>query len=155
MKPCVPWLTCCALLAVALGCGGTQAVPTHGVPISADTDAATLHRFADALATQGDLVRAEQYALLSIARGMSPRVVLPLLLSVCLRASRVSAALAHAQPVLRAEPHDYRLRYVVASLYVALGRGNDAMRELLEVLRAAPEHDKAALLLAQLEGSTL
>lgn len=144
-----------ALLACAgmSGCAASQARDVQEVP-SRVLDPDALFRFALSLADRGDLVRAEQYALLAVESGLSPRQSLPLLLSVCLRSSRVTSALAHAEPVLRSFPDDHRLRYVVASIYAALDRHDDAVRELAEVVRVDPIHAQAVALLRRLQEET-
>jgi predicted Zn-dependent protease len=142
----VAWLAC----AGASGCAGSQTPDAHELP-SQTSDPNALFRIAVDLAERGDLIRAEQYALLAVENGFPPRRSLPLLLSVCLRSSRVSSALAHAEPVLRAFPSDQRLRYLVASIYAALHRNDDALRELAEVVRAEPGHVAAASLLVHLQ----
>jgi predicted Zn-dependent protease len=147
------WLVlsgCVAALVLGLGCMSQQPSARSASSLLIEGDGGALHRVARRLAVQGDLVRAEQYAMLAVQRGLPIAQVLPLLLEVCLRASRVSAALHHAEPVLRRRPDDQRLRYVVASLYVALNRREDAERELALLLRADPDHHAASLLLAQI-----
>lgn len=138
-------------LLVAIGCAGAPPRGRSAASMVARGDGDTLHGLAEALARQGDLVRAEQYAMLAVQRGMPLEQALPLLVDVCVRASRISAALHHAEPVLRAAPHNHRLRFVVASLYLALSRPDDAMRELRLVLQSEPKHEGAAQLLAQIQ----
>jgi len=132
------------------GCGASQTRDARELP-SRVSDPDALYRFAVNLAGRGDLVRAEQYALLAVENGLSPRRSLLLLLNVCLRSSRVTSALAHAEPVLRSFPDDHRLRYVVASIYAALNRRDDAVRELAVVVRANPTHAQAVALLTRLQ----
>jgi predicted Zn-dependent protease len=109
-----------------------------------------LHRAAISLAERGDFTRAEQYETLAVARGLPMDKALPLLLRVCLGSSRVSAALAHAEPVLRALPDDHEPRYLVATMYLALNRRDDAMTEVQRILRDQPDHMFAARLMAEL-----
>lgn len=151
MRQSLAFLWCVAGFAVAVGCTGASPRTRSATSLAADGDGVTLHQYAARLAAQGDLVRAEQYGMLAIQRGVPIERVLPLLLDVCVRSSRISAALHHAEPVLRSAPHDHRLRFVVASLYVALSRRNDAVRELRLVLQNDPTHHDAALLLAQIQ----
>lgn len=143
-----------AFLAVSMwGCaasGGT----TSATVIEHQPTAIELHEAAIALAARGDLTRAEQYASMAVGRGLPIEDALPLLLRVCLASARVSAALAHAEPVLRAHPQDHELRYLVATMYFALNRRADATRELGQVLRDAPTHDAARRVVAELEGLT-
>jgi tetratricopeptide (TPR) repeat protein len=70
----------------------------------------------------GDLVRAEQYFAAALQAGADPAEVLPLLLRVCIEATRYMAAIEYAEPYLQRHPEDHRLRLVVASLYAAIGQ---------------------------------
>ncbi len=145
-------MACClGMWLASIGCVAREAQSASTAGLMAQDDGVALHRRAKRLAAQGDLVRAEQYALLAVARGLPMPSALPLLLEVCLRASRISAALHHAEPVLRGTPDDHRLRYLVASLYAALNRREDAAHELTLLLRSQPDHREAQALLAKLQ----
>ncbi len=102
-------------------------------------------------ALRGDTVRAEQYLALAVERGYDERRALPLLLSVCIRGSRLRSALNHAEPYLRDHPDDQSLRYLVATLDVSLGDEAGARRELEALLRGDPAHGAALYLLGTLE----
>ena len=69
----------------------------------------------------GDLTRAEQYYAAALEQGYPEAKVLPLLLHVCIESSRFQVAIEYAEPALKKNPRDYRLRTVVASLYSAIG----------------------------------
>lgn len=138
-----------ALVALLGGCGGVAWRDEVGAAHTRPT-ADELYRVAVTLADRGDLIRAEQYASLAVAEGLPLSRALPLLVSVCLRASRITAALAHAELGLRNRPDDMRLRYLVASMYAAIHRSDDAVAELERVLAVAPGHPRAAQLLNEL-----
>jgi tetratricopeptide (TPR) repeat protein len=60
------------------------------------------------------------------------------------------AALSHAEPYLSSHPDDAPLRFVVASLYAALGLPERARDELEAVLRLDPDHARAEYALGEL-----
>jgi tetratricopeptide (TPR) repeat protein len=103
-----------------------------------------------ALARSGDLVRAEQYLAASTTRGMAEERVLPLLLEVCVAASRFRAAVAYAEPYLQRHPQAWRLRFLVATIRVGLNDSLAARRDLEEVLRAKEDHAEAHFVLASM-----
>lgn len=137
------WLTACA---------ATPAV-TRDQDSFERASAQELYAWAERLAERGDDVRAEQYAVLAVSRGVPMTQALPLLLRVCLRASRVTAAVAHVEPHLRVHPENYRLRHLLASMYLALDQAQDAERELRRVLLDAPGYGPALASLQQLQRS--
>lgn len=96
-----------------------------------------------AFAELGDNSRAEQYLAAALDRGADPRVVLPLLVRVCIAEQRYRVAIDYAEPQLRRQPGDYRLRFVVASLYQSIGDVAAARRELQRVVDSKPDHADA------------
>lgn len=134
------------LLWAAVSTACASRVPPPRLPSDATLTAMEAQTIAQELARRGDLTRAEQYALLAIERGAARRQLLPLLVQVCLRASRLSAALEHAWPALHASPDDRHLRYLVATLYAALARPLDAQREVTHLLRDEPNDARALAL---------
>lgn len=104
----------------------------------ADVEAEDLFAHGAALAQQGDGVRAEQYIVAAIERGFSVEEALPLLIQVCVASDRLSSALSHAEPQLREHPDRWPLRHVIGTLYLGLGRVDDAQRELERVVAQAP-----------------
>jgi tetratricopeptide (TPR) repeat protein len=102
------------------------------------------------LADQGQLVRAEQYLSLAVARGYREERALPVLLKVCLAASRLRSALNYAEPYLARHPRDWKLRYLAASLYIGLEQPERARQELERVVTNEPAHAAAHYLLAVL-----
>ena len=129
----VTWLAACAAGETSL-----RARPS-GDPL-AELDAATLHAQGKTLARSGDLVRAEQYLRAAVARGFPPEEVTPLLIDVCLRASRYGAALGYAQAAVERRPEDWRVRLLAASLlHYAVHDSGRARVELETIVSQAPE----------------
>jgi len=103
-----------------------------------------------AFAQVGDMTRAEQYFASALERGADPNRVLPLLLDVCVSEGRYRVALDYAEPHLRKHPANYRLRFVVASLYATIGDSATAIEQLQQVAQAQPQHADAHYALARL-----
>ncbi|HEX4354310.1 MAG TPA: tetratricopeptide repeat protein [Polyangiales bacterium] len=110
-------------------------------------DPSALFAQGERLAKQGDPIRAEQYLSAALDRGFPAARALPLLLRVCVASSRLGVALQYATPYLRLHPDDYHLRYLVAAVQLALGRPNEAARQLEMVLQDAPDYADAHYLL--------
>lgn len=129
-------------LALAWACGGAQPEP-QGPPPGADpirgVAGEDLFQRGLALANAGDLVRAEQYLAASIGRGADPERVLPPLMRVCVAASRLRAAIEYAKPYLDRHPDAWSLRYLVATLHLAIGEDSQARVELERVVREQPD----------------
>ena len=87
----------------------------------------------------GDFLRAEQYLTAARARGYDETEIVSWLVRICVTSNRYHSALAHAEPYLRRNPHDWPLRFVVANLYDALGDTERAGAELRAVVAAAPD----------------
>jgi len=81
-----------------------------------------------------------------VQSGFPEARALPALVDVCVRASRLRAALDHAEPYLRRHPDAWRVRHLVASLHLALGHRARALAELARVV-ADERADAAALYL--------
>jgi tetratricopeptide (TPR) repeat protein len=100
--------------------------------------AESLYRTGKSLSAQGDYVRAEQYLIAALARGAAEEKVLPVLLRACLEASRLRAAVGYAEPYLARHPDDWRLRYVLATVFSSLGEETQARDHLQRVMEDAP-----------------
>lgn len=139
----------------ALLCG-LLCLPGCGAPGRSETPHPALtpkdlYRQGQEHAVRGDLLRAEQYLALAVRAGYPARSALPALVRICLRASRLRAALTHAQPVLAAHPESRNLRYLVATLHLGLGQRRAARRQL-ETLTSGPDtHDGARALLVAMD----
>jgi Tfp pilus assembly protein PilF len=138
-------------LALAAGaCGGPQKPATVPQDPLATIPAHELFERGLAFESAGDLIRAEQYMAASIERGHSEAEVIEPLLRVCLKASRFGAALVHAERYLKSHPKDWRMRYLVATLYVAVGHTSAAEGQLRRVIDERPGEAQPHLALAQL-----
>jgi tetratricopeptide (TPR) repeat protein len=103
-----------------------------------------------AFAAVGDTTRAEEYLAAALDQGADAREVLPLLLQVCVQTGRYRSAIQHAENHLRKHPNDVRTRFVVGTLYGAIGETKDAKSALETVLSATPDDAKAHYALAVL-----
>jgi tetratricopeptide (TPR) repeat protein len=104
-----------------------------------------------ALATEGDSVRAEQYLAAALREGYEWREALPQLLRVCLTGSRLRAGLNYAAPYLKAHPDVSWLRYLVATVYLGLGQPQRAREHLLAIEGQAPYAARTEYLLGLTE----
>lgn len=137
-----PTFLASASLALVLtsGCGGpsvevqTSSPATASDPLDA-IPAAELFRRGVILGRHGDFVRAEQYLLAARNRGFDEDRVIPALMEVCVRASRLSAALGYAEPYLESHPAQWPLRILVGSIHLGLGQLTDARRHLERAIR--------------------
>jgi Tfp pilus assembly protein PilF len=73
-----------------------------------------------ALAHRGDFVRAEQYLVAAMARDYPERAVVPMLMRVCIGASRLRAARGYAAHYLARYPDDWRVRFIAAVIALSL-----------------------------------
>ena len=137
----------------ALGCASSPG----GAAVAADVKTAREEQSADKLLARGrafaevrDYTRAEQYLSAALDAGAPPAQVLPALLKVCVAESRFRAALTYAEPQLTAHPEDFRLRFVVASLYSSIGDTVKALEHLERVAAAQPDLAEAQYAMAVL-----
>ena len=142
-----------ALLPSVPGCASSAE------PISPATPAAqrperpeALFQSGQAAARRGDAIRAEQYYALALERGYDRVRVVRAIVDVCVKSSRLRAALLHAEPYLRDHPDDHELRYLVASVLWALGEDAHARRQLELLVRTNPDSGAAHYLLGVLDG---
>lgn len=142
-------LSLAASLVLVLGCGARSDRETILDPLS-EVTAQELYDRGVAFAARGDLIRAEQYFVAAIEKGQPESQVLPILVRICIASSRHSAALAHAEPYLRSNPGEWRLRLLVASLHLGLGEVDDARLDLHRVILGAPEDPAAYYMLGML-----
>ncbi len=128
------------VFALGSGCGGpgvevqTSSPATAADPLDAIAPS-ELFRRGVILGRHGDFVRAEQYLLASRNRGFDEDRVIPALMEVCVRASRLSAALGYAEPYLESHPAQWPLRILVGSIHLGLGQLTDARRHLERAVR--------------------
>jgi tetratricopeptide (TPR) repeat protein len=141
-------LGACATGAVTSGGQGAVAGQAKGVgdPL-AEISPDQLYAQGELLARNGEVLRSEEYLSAALQRGYPAQKVLPLLLKVCLAASRLGAALNYARPYLQLHPEDYHLRYLVAAVQFGQSRPDEAARELRRVLQQQPDFAQAHYLL--------
>jgi predicted Zn-dependent protease len=82
------------------------------------------------LSASGQSVRAEQYFLASLEAGEPETVILPALIDTCIQSGRLRSALDYVERATKLEPHDERLRRLLASLYLSLGQVRPATEEV-------------------------
>ncbi len=102
------------------------------------------------LAEHQDYVRAEQYLVAAMQRGVDESRIMAPLLAACVRSSRLSAALSYAEPYLERHPDAWSLRLLVATIHMGLGRTEQAHTELLRVTAQRPNEATAHYMLAVL-----
>lgn len=101
-------------------------------------------------AQEGDLVRAEQYFVAALERGVDERNVMPPLIRTCIAASRFRAAVGYATHYLERHPDDVPLRFLMATIQAGLGENAAARRGLEDVLQRNGRHAGAHYNLATL-----
>lgn len=146
------WLLAALVGMFAVSCAHTRAseLEAQAGAVSRALGPGLLLDKARAFAAAGDYARAEQYLTLAQEHGASEAVVLPLLLDVCVRDQRYRDAIAHVQEHLRHHPGAHRLRFVLSSLYAALGHVQAARKELERALSGEPDNAQAHYALAVL-----
>jgi tetratricopeptide (TPR) repeat protein len=128
-----------------LGCGA-QAHPSSSENTDplANVSAEELFQRGVRIGEAGDFIRAEQYIAAAIERGYPEGAAMPALMRVCVESSRLTAALAYAEPYLARHPGEWSLRLLVASIKMGLEQHEQARDELLRVIEDAPEEPPQA-----------
>ena len=135
------------------GCGPTTPAEKAQADMATFRKEATTENLVDrgrGFAAVGDTTRAEEYLAAALDQGASPNEVLPLLLQVCIQTGRYRSAIQHAENHLRKNPEDVRTRFVLGTLYAALGETQDAKSTLEKVIAVRPDESKAHYALAVL-----
>ncbi len=129
-----------ALLASACGGGSSPGSdPAHTLAIMKDAEKPErLVKDGRAFAAVGDTTRAEQYFTTAIARGADESKVLPLIIEVCVRDGRYELAIDRASNYVEKHPNDVRMRYLLGTLYAAIGDSSHARSELEFVVSQKP-----------------
>ena len=104
------------VLLAASACASTQAGEMPPGDPLARVQGRQLYHQALSFAQSGDLVRAEQYFVSSLERGMDERTVMPSLIRTCVSASRFRAAVGYATHYLERHPEDVPLRFLTATI---------------------------------------
>jgi tetratricopeptide (TPR) repeat protein len=98
----------------------------------------------------GDTTRAEEYFAMAIDAGGDENKIIPLLLGVCVQDGRYRVAIGYAENHLRRHPNDVSARFVLGTIYAAVGDAPGAKAELEKVLVARPAEAQAHFALAVL-----
>lgn len=127
------------------GCGGAQApAGDESIDPLESVEAQELYRRGALLGGAGDYIRAEQYIAAAIDRGYPEDQAMPMLMQVCVEASRLVAALEYAEPYLMRHPSQWSLRMLVASIHIGLGHDERARDELMRVIEDAEDEPAQA-----------
>lgn len=142
----------CVPLLVLSGCAASPSERARAAMSDAEKERAPklLIERADVLLRVGDYSRAEQYYRLALEEGAAPETLLPHLLEACVRDGRYRDAIQHAEEYLKQRPNSHRVRFVLASLELAIGDDAAARKDLARVVRALPTHADAHFALALL-----
>ena len=131
------------LTLVALGCAPVkpkESKLSHDVKIvQTENEPSKLFERGKQFQAVGDLTRAEQYYAAAMQTGYPESKVLPLLLHVCIEGHRLQVAIDYAEPVLKKNPKDHKLRMVLASLYSATGQHSRARAYYEQVVAEDPD----------------
>ncbi len=122
-------------IAVLLLAGCAAHAPPPAAP---QTSSAEFYERGITAAQRGDSVRGEQYLALALAGGYRPEHTFQQLIILCLDAERYEAALLHARARLLDAPDDWRLRYLIATLHLALEQYRRAEEQLSILIQERP-----------------
>src|SRR5262249_44968221 len=122
-----------ALLLAACGPSPGEQVQKNVATFKADQRADKLVAAGRAFAQVGDLTRAEQYFAAAIDAGGDEAKILPMLLAVCVQDGRYRVAISYDESYLHKHPDDVRARFVLGTLYQAIGDREAARMELEKV----------------------
>jgi Tfp pilus assembly protein PilF len=126
---------------VVVACGGASANenPQEKLAIMRQSEQpAKLVEQGKAFAAVGDTTRAEQYFSTAITHGADEAVVIPLIVRVCVTDGRYELAIEYASRYTQKHPADARVRFVLGTLYAAIGDRGHARSELEYVVTAKP-----------------
>lgn len=94
-------------------------------------------------ASVGDLTRAEEYFSAALEQGGDEKEILPLLLRVCVLDGRYRSAIQYAENHLKHSPNDVATRFVLGTLYSAVGDAERAKAAYDQVLEKEPNNADA------------
>ena len=122
-------------------CGGASANENPAAKLAImkkSEDPAKLVEQGKAFAAVGDTTRAEQYLSAAMNRGADEATVVPLIVKVCVTDGRYELAIEYASRYTQKHPSDARVRYLLGTLYAAVGDRSRARQELEYVVSAKP-----------------
>lgn len=139
MRAAVPALVFVLAAACGGGAGTPASDPAHTLAIMKKAEQPDkLIADGKAFAAVGDTTRAEEYFSTAIAQGADEAKVVPLIVQVCVRDGRYELAIDYASRYAQKHPSDVRMRYVLGTLYAAIGDAGHARTELEYVVNAKP-----------------
>jgi|SoiMethySBSTD1v2_1073268.scaffolds.fasta_scaffold06467_14 tetratricopeptide (TPR) repeat protein len=152
MKPVRSFLFLVPLVLLASGCANTRAAHLRADvrTFQREQSAEKLTARGRAFAQLGDTTRAREYFDAALEAGGDERELVPLLLSVCVRDGRFRLAVDYARRFVVEHPDDGRMRFVLGTLYAALGEAATAKEQLVLALEANPKNADAQYALAVL-----
>lgn len=128
-----------ALLLVACGGASANENPREKLAIMKKGEQpAKLVEQGRAFAAIGDTTRAEEYFSAAIQRGADEATVVPQIVKVCVTDGRYELAIEYASRYTQKHPADVRVRYLLGTLYAAVGERGKARSELEYVVSAKP-----------------
>ena len=148
-------------LAVSTGCATLHSgskVDRDIAVIKREKSPELLFRRGEALVRLGDTTRAVQYLTAALDQGAPPQRVLRVLLPVLIKDGRYRVAIEHARHYVESHRLDVRMRFLLGTLYQAVGNTHLAAEQFTEVIRLAPGHAQAHFALGRLlrdEGNDL
>jgi Flp pilus assembly protein TadD len=94
-------------------------------------------------ASTGDYTRASQYLTAAMDAGADPEQVLPVLMRVYVVSGRFRLTIQTGEQQLTKTPHAHALRFLVGTLYAAVGQSDRAREHLERVVSERPKHAEA------------
>jgi tetratricopeptide (TPR) repeat protein len=146
------WFPLLALLSVAPACAASRGEKVREAEkaVRAEQTADKLFERGKLFARIGDFTRASQYLSAALDAGANPDEVLPVLMRVLVVSARFRSAIQLGEQELTKHPEKHALRFLVGTLYSAIGRQDLAREHLERVLSARPKHAEAHYALAVL-----
>lgn len=99
-------------------------------------------------AAVGDETRAEQYLTAAVDAGYDEKKVMAVLLPTLVQAQAYRLAVERCEGYLKRHPEDAKARFVLATLYSAIGESIQANDELERLVRERPDNAEAHFALA-------
>lgn len=122
-------------------CAAVSAGPATPAAVETLSAEALFQRGLDARRV-GDNTRAEQYLAAALEHGYPAKKGFPVLLDLCLATDRFDTALYYARARLLHQPHDWTLRYLVATLHLAAGQEGRAIPEIERLIDEEPRRSE-------------
>lgn len=136
----------------AAGCGASRAdrVKEAKQTVEREQTADKLLARGKLFASVGDYTRAAQYLVSAMDAGAPREEVLPTLMKVYVVSGRYRLAIQLGEQELTKKPNEHALRFLVGTLYAAIGDNDHARDHLQKVVSARPKHAEAHYALAVL-----